>query len=408
MSDSTTTLVAAGWYPDPENPADLRWWDSTRWTEHTMVAPVAEPVPFAPSAFSPEAAASGIAPLAPSVAELPRAQSVPPSAVSQPEVVAPSFAPAAVADPLGQPTGSHPSAPIPVLTAPVSASPSPSPTPASAATPSAYMPNAPLNQDYVDQVFLERQRQELEAAEMRPTLFGNPLGTATGAIPVSVAQIYSRDPYTPPSGVPAKGNTPASWFLAFSWLWAAALGAAAGVLLALVIGLPVPPEVVAIAVLAVYLIGVLIAVGRDRSTLLSRGYSPPSFAWILLTIPGYLIARAIVVHRQGGKAIAPLVAYVVSSFVLGAISTAVSLFGLAHLPGVDLAPVAQSIEAQELAKGQTWLVECPTNVPLVQAGTVVTCQANAVPVQHGIVTVTFTDAQGHFGYVLTPDAALAG
>ncbi len=25
----------AGWYPDQQNPALVRWWDGTRWTEHT-------------------------------------------------------------------------------------------------------------------------------------------------------------------------------------------------------------------------------------------------------------------------------------------------------------------------------------------------------------------------------------
>ena len=28
------TPVPAGWYPDPANPAAVRWWDGGRWTEH--------------------------------------------------------------------------------------------------------------------------------------------------------------------------------------------------------------------------------------------------------------------------------------------------------------------------------------------------------------------------------------
>jgi hypothetical protein len=27
----------AGWYPDKQNPSVKRWWDGTRWTEHTQV-----------------------------------------------------------------------------------------------------------------------------------------------------------------------------------------------------------------------------------------------------------------------------------------------------------------------------------------------------------------------------------
>jgi len=38
--------VFAGWYPDPQNPAFVRWWDGTRWTEFAQPAqPAAAPVP---------------------------------------------------------------------------------------------------------------------------------------------------------------------------------------------------------------------------------------------------------------------------------------------------------------------------------------------------------------------------
>lgn len=32
-----------GWYPDPQNPAVMRYWDGTKWTQHTQAA---QPVPF--------------------------------------------------------------------------------------------------------------------------------------------------------------------------------------------------------------------------------------------------------------------------------------------------------------------------------------------------------------------------
>ena len=32
------TTAAPGWYPDNSNPAIVRWWDGTRWTEHTQPA----------------------------------------------------------------------------------------------------------------------------------------------------------------------------------------------------------------------------------------------------------------------------------------------------------------------------------------------------------------------------------
>jgi hypothetical protein len=39
--------VPAAWYPDPKNPALVRFWDGQRWTEHT--APGAQPQAAAPA-----------------------------------------------------------------------------------------------------------------------------------------------------------------------------------------------------------------------------------------------------------------------------------------------------------------------------------------------------------------------
>uniref|UniRef100_UPI001877B457 DUF2510 domain-containing protein n=2 Tax=Nocardioides lijunqiniae TaxID=2760832 RepID=UPI001877B457 len=47
MSDPNQPSTPAGWYPDGQG--GQRWWDGTRWTEHTMPAPGATP-PSPPAA----------------------------------------------------------------------------------------------------------------------------------------------------------------------------------------------------------------------------------------------------------------------------------------------------------------------------------------------------------------------
>jgi hypothetical protein len=43
MSVAATTAPAAGWYPDPTEPAQLRWWDGAAWSAYTTDIPQPEP-----------------------------------------------------------------------------------------------------------------------------------------------------------------------------------------------------------------------------------------------------------------------------------------------------------------------------------------------------------------------------
>jgi len=38
-------MTGAGWYPDPGDPAFLRWWDGATWTEYTAASPASVPAP---------------------------------------------------------------------------------------------------------------------------------------------------------------------------------------------------------------------------------------------------------------------------------------------------------------------------------------------------------------------------
>lgn len=62
----------AGWYPDPADASRTRWWDGSRWTEHTTAAPAAESsaAPAAPERprfgeYAPAAEPGSAAPAAP-------------------------------------------------------------------------------------------------------------------------------------------------------------------------------------------------------------------------------------------------------------------------------------------------------------------------------------------------------
>lgn len=45
--------VPAGWFPSPEDPAQLRYWDGAQWTHHTAPAVAADPVPTPQAAPAP-------------------------------------------------------------------------------------------------------------------------------------------------------------------------------------------------------------------------------------------------------------------------------------------------------------------------------------------------------------------
>ena len=46
MTESTTALPPAGWYPDPEGSDRKRWWDGNGWTDQLQAPPVSAPRPL--------------------------------------------------------------------------------------------------------------------------------------------------------------------------------------------------------------------------------------------------------------------------------------------------------------------------------------------------------------------------
>jgi hypothetical protein len=38
--DPAVGVIPQGWYPDPHEPADLRWWTGQEWTHHVQPRPL--------------------------------------------------------------------------------------------------------------------------------------------------------------------------------------------------------------------------------------------------------------------------------------------------------------------------------------------------------------------------------
>jgi uncharacterized RDD family membrane protein YckC len=97
--------AAPGWYADPRDPGQRRYWDGSKWTEHTQPQPAAQPTAMRPTAAPQPAQAAQPGPQAPpAAAPQAPAQGVPPGASPQ---AAPPGGPQA------PPAGPAPSAPRP-------------------------------------------------------------------------------------------------------------------------------------------------------------------------------------------------------------------------------------------------------------------------------------------------------
>jgi hypothetical protein len=56
VSEEQSGQPAQGWYPDPNDPSKLRWWDGSAWTDHTHGGDAAAtPAEAQPAATQPQA-----------------------------------------------------------------------------------------------------------------------------------------------------------------------------------------------------------------------------------------------------------------------------------------------------------------------------------------------------------------
>ena len=109
----TTPPTPPGWYPDPEQAGQLRYWNGSTWTEHwsPLQQPAAPPAPEPPSAPEPPPPS---APEAPSAPGSHRATESEPANVSEPEPAPPSEPSQAAGEPEPAPPSEQPTTAVPL------------------------------------------------------------------------------------------------------------------------------------------------------------------------------------------------------------------------------------------------------------------------------------------------------
>jgi hypothetical protein len=385
--------IVPGWYADPYDPRQLRWWDGTQWTEHVseLKAPVVADTTAQSTAATP-ATSSTAAPL-PSRRALRTA-----SAAAVPEQTAPAqTTPAQTAAEQATPkqaipeqTAAEPTTPeqtaAPSLTptnplaifTPLETAETPRAESVQPLDPMQQMPSAwnepatiqprwdtPAASEPVGSAPLWPETVQPETAQPEATTSGtapaesaqapggmDALFAAPNTAAANTAESGAAEP-TVSAGTPEQspaqpwGLTPRSrrsdarpriersstvwvWLVAISPLIAAA---AIGTVSAAV-GFDLGNWMLPAAIVVPYLLVLLFAVA-DRSSLVTGGHEHPvSWAWAALTAPIYLLMRSSATRRETERADnVPLLIWVVAVLL-----AAVGLVGYGYLTGSALIP----------------------------------------------------------------------
>ncbi len=322
----------AGWYPDPLGLPQLRWWDSTAWTEHTSQAK--QPMVLQESRFAwadpDEEFPTRRARRERERARAGRAAEDEPTAVGLRELDPPRASDAEAGD---EPDASGGS------TAP-----------------------APQVAELREAVAAVSQTTGSDRA-VRPDAGDRPLPD-----PVSPSTERPIPIVVPNISV----HTAPVWILALLPL----LQLVASLLVVSAFGMGGNLPLVLAIWAAPYLLTVLLAT-LDRTTLRRAGFPrPASWAWALLGAPVYLVVRAVRTAREQGNGFAPLLVW--AALVLLQVGSIVAVPGIliSALPSVFSAEAEQSVTADALITGARLEVDCP-DTPPVLVGQEFTCAATS-------------------------------
>jgi hypothetical protein len=243
-----SALPVAGWYDDPDIALRLRWWDGSRWTQHTRPKPIVHSDPASPGA----AVAHGA-----TVSETATATA---TATSDATTLSDATSAATVAAPVGEEPYSY--------SVPYSATPTSAPS------------------------------TTAEGGAVQST----PLGTF-GARSVSRHELWNTNAQSM-DYMPERTTTVSAWMLACTPL----VAFLAQIAVTILIGFDSTPWFWLFASSVLPVLWLIVFVRRDREKLHEWGHLERASAWwALLGSYGYLTARGIVVQRQAGRGWWPLI-----------------------------------------------------------------------------------------------------
>ena len=350
MNDDNGFGVPAGWYPDPLGLPQMRWWDNHGWTEHTTEARAPIVIQEAKLAWADDENSFDELPTRRERRERERETED------------------GATDRGGESEGS-PSAEALLQLEPPSWDelPADEPAPDILSAPEFLTPGAPQQFTQAGQPTAAQPISDPGIAQQ--AFAQQPLAAQTGfATPATVAQNTAPGaPYA--HGSAPSTNTPGAWIIAllpllqlFGALLVVAAAGSSGTNV----------YVIATILILPYFISIPLAIA-DQRALRRHGYDRPApWAWVLLTGPIYLIARAIRIVMRAGNGFAPILVW--GALVLLQVGSIVAVPGLviSALPQVFSDQAAQSIEQAATVFGPITNVTCPTP-PATVMGQEFTC-----------------------------------
>jgi hypothetical protein len=374
VNDDNGFGVPAGWYPDPLGLPQMRWWDNHGWTEHTTEARAPIVIQEAKLAWADDDPAVDELPTRREMRERERGTGADdgvdadgsPTAEALLELEPPSWD----ALPADEPAPENLPIPefVPSHTTPAAPAATPQEEPAFAASVAA--PAAPA-------------AQAVYAQDAAATT-----ATATAHVPGT--------PWA--NGKAPSANTAGGWVIALlplvqlvGTLLVVASAGATGTNVAVILTILIAP----------YFLSIPFAVA-DQRALRRHGYDrTASWAWVLLSGPIYLIARAVRIVMRAGNGFAPILVW--GALVVLQVGSIVAVPGLviSALPQVFSDQAAQSIEQAATVFGPISSVHCPSP-PATVMGQQFTCTLNTIGSgQTYHVTASLARQNGWIGWVVT-------